>query len=119
MSEQGQSQGSGQPPKNLLTMAWDIEPLGFKQGQDESFYYRAWAYTWLQGEAPKRFSLGLWQYNLRSHSPQMLQINGWESPTGLSYNALAYKYQEPTVVKRYGTEKRPPSASTYVYGFKP
>lgn len=116
---QSGGQGIEAVPPHLLQMAWDIEPLGFKAGQDDTFFYRAWAYTWQAGEQPKRFSLGLWEYNLRTQLPQLLAFNGWQLPDNLTYNALTYKVKPSVPHYRYGTPKKKKTASGYVWGHHP
>jgi hypothetical protein len=93
-----ENQSAWNAPAGVEQMAWDIEPLGWKQKDATTFYWRGWAFTQQNGGG--RYNLGLWQYNTVTQTTELVSPNGKNLPYDLASNGLmaVVKPQAPTVV---------------------
>jgi hypothetical protein len=94
---QTENQVAWNAPAGVEQMAWDVEPLGWKQGDATVFYWRGWAFTQQNGGG--RYNLGLWQYNTATQTTTLVSPNGQSLPYDLASNGLlaVVKPQPPTV----------------------
>ena len=79
--------GKGQDMNlRLPNMAWDVEPLGWKEGSSDIFYWRAWAYT----DYPEktRYPLGLWTYNVALQETRLLNVDEFRIPVDVAQNGF-------------------------------
>jgi hypothetical protein len=79
--------GKGQAMNpRIPNMAWDVEPLGWKEGSNDVFYWRAWAYTNFPEKT--RYPLGLWSYNVALEETRLLNVDEFRIPTDVAQNGF-------------------------------
>jgi hypothetical protein len=79
--------GKGQAMNpRIPTMAWDVEPLGWKEGSNDIFYWRAWAYT--NYPEKTRYPLGLWSYNVDLEETRLLNVDEFHIPKDVAQNGF-------------------------------
>jgi hypothetical protein len=91
-------QGKGLSPR-LEAMAWDIEPLGWQEGSNDVFYWRAWAYTNYPEKA--RLPLGLWSYNVALKETRLLDLGDSALPKDVAENGWVPTLNESAYPKGY------------------
>jgi hypothetical protein len=67
-------------------MAWDVEPLGWKEGSNDVFYWRAWAYT--NYPEKTRYPLGLWSYHVGLEESRLLDVDEFRIPSDVAQNGF-------------------------------
>jgi hypothetical protein len=79
--------GKGQSMNpRIANMAWDVEPLGWKEGSNDVFYWRAWAYT--NYPEKTRYPLGLWSYHVGLEESRLLDVDEFRIPSDVAQNGF-------------------------------